>query len=265
MVYNTDDKLPLIVVVTVTLNHSEELEETIQSVLAQTYPYIEHIVVDGGSEDESVSILKKYSEKIKTWVSESDKGIYDAMNKGVDLGTGEWVIFMNSGDCFADDHVVNNIFTLPFKEVDFIYGHHMVLYENAFEGIKRAGETYDLWKGMVFSHQAVFIKMDMLRKHPFCLAEPIGADYHMIFTAYAAKAIFLKCDVIIAKIRNNGLSDIQRVPSLISHWRVVRKHQKNFRVDAYYTTAVIIMIIRQFVKFILPRKMISRIIKYKYR
>ena len=90
------EKTLLVTVVTVVFNDAEHIEETINSVINQTYDNVEYLVIDGGSTDGTLDILGKYDDQIDYWVSESDKGIYDAMNKGIDLATGEWLNFMNS-------------------------------------------------------------------------------------------------------------------------------------------------------------------------
>ena len=256
---------PLVVVITVSLDQAAGLEETIKSVLAQTYPCIEYIVVDGGSKDRSREIISKYSEKITKWLSEPDRGIYDAMNKGVAMGTGEWVIFMNAGDCFIDHGVVQEIFTPSRKEVDLIYGNHNVLYADGFERLQCAGEMDDIWKGMIFSHQAVFSRIELLKKHPFSVTDPIGADFEMLFAACKSGARFCKSNVVIAKIRSQGLSDSDRFHSIISHWRVVRRYQDDFRIAIFYAVAIIDMLARQLTKKILPSAWTLRIIKFKYR
>lgn len=110
-------------VVTVCFNCREDLLRTIDSVVSQTYCNIEYIIIDGGSTDGTVEVIKSNAEKISCWISEHDNGIYDAMNKGIALATGEWIIFMNAGDTFYDNRVISNIFSKKFeKEVAIIYG-----------------------------------------------------------------------------------------------------------------------------------------------
>lgn len=99
---------PLISIITVVYNGGQFLEETIKSVLNQTYPNIEYLLIDGGSVDNSVETIKKYQNHVDYWISESDKGIYDAMNKGINLARGDWIGFINSGD-YYDKDAINQI------------------------------------------------------------------------------------------------------------------------------------------------------------
>lgn len=97
-------------VITVVYNDVDNIERTITNVLKQTYPNLEYIVVDGNSTDGSVNIIKKYSNQLAYWCSEKDKGIYDAMNKGVQHCTGEWIIFRNCGDYFRTPTAIEDVF-----------------------------------------------------------------------------------------------------------------------------------------------------------
>jgi len=115
---------PLISVITVVFNGENDLEQTIKSVINQTYNNIEYIVIDGGSTDDTLSIIKKYEDKINYWVSEDDNGIYDAMNKGVGLAQGEWLCFINSGDIFISQ---NTLFDLAYALKD---GSKLFIYSN---------------------------------------------------------------------------------------------------------------------------------------
>ena len=112
----------LISIVTVSYNAVLTIEQTILSVINQTYPNVEYIIIDGGSTDGTVDIIKKYADKIAYWVSEPDKGIYDAMNKGGLKATGDFIQFLNAGDWFENEYVIEKIFKDWYKRVDVIYG-----------------------------------------------------------------------------------------------------------------------------------------------
>lgn len=98
-----------ITIITVVYNGVNLLEKTIKSVLEQNYPNLEYIIIDGGSTDGTINIIKKYEENVEYWISEKDNGIYDAMNKGIDKSTGEGLIFLNAGDYFIGNVLVENI------------------------------------------------------------------------------------------------------------------------------------------------------------
>lgn len=116
-----------ITIVTVVYNDKNNIEKTINSVLNQSYNSKEYIVVDGKSTDGTLEIVKKYADQISVIVSEPDRGIYDAMNKAVDLAHNEWIIFMNSGDVFADNDTLKNVFNEPIsKNISFIYSDFIV-------------------------------------------------------------------------------------------------------------------------------------------
>ena len=127
-----DDK-PLISIITVVFNGEKYLEETIQSVINQTYSNVEYIIIDGGSSDGTLDIIKKYEERIDYWVSEKDRGIYDAMNKGIDVASGKWLNFMNGGDEFYDNKVIENIFkNCSYEDEYVIHGKVALIYKNDF-------------------------------------------------------------------------------------------------------------------------------------
>ena len=102
----TSETHPRVSIITVTYNAEPLLERTLQSVLAQRYADKEIVVVDGQSSDGTVAVIKRHAAAIQSWVSEPDRGIYDAMNKGVRMATGDWILFMNAGDTFASDDVL---------------------------------------------------------------------------------------------------------------------------------------------------------------
>lgn len=114
---------PKISIITVCYNAAQTIESTLNSALNQTYPNKEIVVVDGLSNDGTVEIVKKFASRISKWVSEKDKGIYDAMNKGAKIASGDWIYFLNAGDVFYNNEVLSQIFNQPIDEsVGLIYG-----------------------------------------------------------------------------------------------------------------------------------------------
>ena len=119
----TSETHPRVSIITVTYNAESLLERTLQSVLSQRYADKEIVVVDGQSSDGTVAVIKRHAAAIQSWVSEPDKGIYDAMNKGVRMATGDWILFMNAGDTFASDDVLQRLFdAVDPAQADVIYG-----------------------------------------------------------------------------------------------------------------------------------------------
>ena len=148
---------PLVSIITVVLNGEEHLNKTLNSVINQTYENLEYIVVDGGSTDGTVDNIKKYEDKIDYWVCEKDNGLYDAMNKGIDIATGEWINFMNAGDEFYNYSVLMDLFNNQIhEEAEIIYGNHEIIYPTGHHRFVKAGIIKNLWKGEQFSHQASF-------------------------------------------------------------------------------------------------------------
>lgn len=151
--------LPLVSIVTVVFNAEAYIKNTIESVLTQSYRNIDYIIIDGGSNDKTIEIVRSFGDRI-TWISEKDNGIYDAMNKGLKLAKGEWINFLNGGDYFYDHQVLDRIFSEPgLENFNFIYG----------DSINVRGETQKYISAAVISrsslryssglcHQALFVR-----------------------------------------------------------------------------------------------------------
>lgn len=153
---------PLISIITVIFNGEQYLEETIQSILNQTYDNVEYIVIDGGSTDGTLDIIKKYDNQIDYWVSEKDSGIYDAMNKGIRMSTGKWLNFLNGGDRYYSNNVLTNIFTQNDTSLyNLIYGDFYIVGRDStpiriLEAEKLT--TKSIKKGMIINHQSIFVR-----------------------------------------------------------------------------------------------------------
>lgn len=230
------DKKPLISIITVVFNGEKYLEETIKSIINQTYDNIEYIIIDGGSTDGTLNIIKKYEDKIDRWISEKDSGIYDAMNKGIDIATGKWINFMNVGDSFFDSTILDTIFAKNnFENIDVIYGNHKVIYHNRTR-IAKAGNMRDIWKGSRFCHQSSFISLTLHKSKKYNICNKIGADFEFFYTVYGQGVKFSYIDVIVANYAAGGLSDIKRVDSIVGRWNVV---EKNTKTNLFYIWLII--------------------------
>ena len=256
---------PLISIITVCLNDGKYLEKTIKSVIEQTYSNIEYIIIDGGSTDNTIDIIKKYESKINYWSSESDKGIYDAMNKGVSLARGKWINFMNAGDTFYKSNTIEKIFLKKKDKADFIYGDREIIYNMGFSRVEKAGEVKNLWKGMVFSHQSLFTKSDVFKKYQFNVDNRIGADFEFIFSCYKDNLKFCNIHIPVAIVSTGGLSDTNRIESILSRKSTVNKFSKNLKVNAFYLALVFDSIVRSVIKKILPYKMQHYLLKKIYK
>lgn len=174
----------MITVITVSYNAATSIEKTIQSVINQTYSNIEYIIIDGKSNDGTTDIIKKYSDKISYWCSEPDKGIYDAMNKGIKLAHGEWIAFMNAGDSYVNSDVIENIFSKQISiEKLVVYGKTLIHY-NWGTYIVTPDKLTKLANCMPFCHQSTFTKRDVLITNPFDVSHKITADYQLFSNLY---------------------------------------------------------------------------------
>ena len=220
---NFENKI-LVTVITVVFNDQTKIEETINSVINQTYDNVEYLVVDGGSSDGTLDVLGKYEDQIDYWVSECDQGIYDAMNKGINLATGKWLNFMNSGDKYFSPKILASIFEdSDFKNVDIIYGNNEVRYPSRTR-IASAGKIVNLWKGSQFSHQSTFISSDLHKNNRYNIKNRIGADFEFFFQCYLNGMVFRHIDEIIATVSSGGLSDTNRIDSIVSFWNLQKKN-----------------------------------------
>jgi glycosyltransferase involved in cell wall biosynthesis len=238
--------MPLITVVTVVFNGAKILEETIKSVINQNYNNVEYIIIDGGSTDGTLDILRKYQNIIDYWVSEPDNGIYDAMNKGIDLANGKWINFMNAGDIFLNSNVIKNIFFgQHFKNIQIIYGNHKVRGKNDRIRLAKKGKVKNLWQGSQFCHQATFIAVDFHKCFPYNLHTKIVADFEFFYRAWKSKASFLDCRETICLFEAGGVSDVNRIDSILGWWIVV---DKNHKVNFYYIFYIIKEVVKSVMK-----------------
>lgn len=198
---------PGITVVTVCYNARNVVEKTILSVVGQTCCNLEYLIIDGASKDGTMTVIDRYRERIEATgriVSEPDKGLYDAMNKGVRLATGQWILFMNADDVFVDEHVVADFaaFLEIHPEAEVVFGNTEQILDHGIYTL-RAEEPYRDHK-ITFCHQSVFVRTDVLRTHPFDLKYRYAADYEQLSHFYLEGRRFLHIDRSIARMELRG-------------------------------------------------------------
>lgn len=178
-------------IVTVTYNCASTIEETLLSVINQDYKNLEYIIIDGASKDDTLSIINSYSMYCDKIVTEPDRGIFDAMNKSLDYVTGEYVLFMNAGDKFVNEHIISSIFDNYSSDYDLIYGDVYIQTEFGFM-FRKSKAIYNtnpskrdlVFKSQGFCHQSLFTRADILKKIKFNLDYPLGADFDTTARVY---------------------------------------------------------------------------------
>ncbi len=187
-------------IITINYNHIEGLKKTIESVITQTYTDYEYIIIDGGSTDGSVDIIKEYEGHITYWISEKDNGVYHAMNKGVVQAQGDYCIFMNSGDRFHSPKVLESFEQYEDDIVcgqvsSFPSGHH-----------RPTISLVDLLR-ISLPHQAMFIKRGLLIKHPYDERYKILSDWKFCLeTLVIDNCSFRTVEIIVADYEDGGIS-----------------------------------------------------------
>jgi putative colanic acid biosynthesis glycosyltransferase len=213
---------PLISIITIVYNEEDAIEQTILSVIGQSFTDFEYIVVDGGSTDGTNKVIAKYKDKIDFYCSEQDKGIYDAMNKGIYFTRGKWVNFMNAGDTFHSFNVLSNVFSqkLNFDKLSLIYGYKFV------EGVPiKPFELSILKKGILMgNHQSMFFNKGVLGEQlMYNLNYPIYADYELvnrIFIKYK-KESFKYLNLPVATYKGGGVSSVVSSQKRLDKFKIV--------------------------------------------
>ncbi|MBO4771482.1 MAG: glycosyltransferase [Bacteroidales bacterium] len=210
-------------VVTVCYNSLEMLKKTMQSVDAQTYGNMEYIVVDGNSSDGTSDYLKTYTGKLTKYVSEPDKGIYDAMNKGAKMSEGDYVIFLNAGDLFAENTTLEKIFDGKDYDDDVIYGDVLRKKSDGTLAVKKALAPNNSHK-MYFCHQSCFAKRDCLIEHPFDLKYRLSADFNFFKILTLQHKTFKQLDLPVSIYDMTGVSNTRRSSGLKENIKIVKEH-----------------------------------------
>lgn len=193
---------PLISIVTVVLNGENDIEEAIRSVVNQAYENVEYIIIDGGSNDGTLNVIKKYEYAIDYWVSEPDNGIYDAMNKGVEAASGEWLQFLGSDDCIYSRDTLSTLFDNFDSKCKLLYGD--IIYSDGRVFRSRFGRLM-LFRNAIH-HQAAFYNKELFRNFRYDTSNRILSDYELNLRLYRSRIENERIDRIIAICDKEGVS-----------------------------------------------------------
>ena len=221
---------PKFSIITVTYNAGAVLEDTIQSVITQTYRNVEYIIVDGGSKDHTLDIINRYREHIHTLVSEPDKGLYDAMNKGIRLATGDYLCFLNAGDeLHEDDTLQLMVHSITGTELpDVLYGETAIVDEEGhFLRMRRLSAPEDLnWKsfkdGMLVCHQAFFPRRELAE--PYDLRYRFSADFDWCIRIMKKSHTLHNTHLTLIDYLNEGMTTRNHRASLHERFRIMCPH-----------------------------------------
>lgn len=241
---------PLISIITITFQAESFLKRTAESVLLQSYSNIEYIIVDGGSSDQTIPVIKEYENRFKLksipfrWISEKDNGIYDAMDKGLRIATGDYLWFLNAGDKIASEDILDHIFGLilegstekkPIVDSseaeslpDFIYGETSIVNEQGdIMGSRRLKAPEHLnWKsfkmGMLVCHQSMLVKRTIAPR--FDLQYKYSGDFDWTIRCLQKSTKIYNTHIVLSHFLDGGVSKKKMKASLIERFKIMSKN-----------------------------------------
>ncbi|MDE2433823.1 MAG: glycosyltransferase, partial [Burkholderiales bacterium] len=224
---------PKLTVITVVRNDVCGLLKTINSVASQTYNDFEYIIIDGQSTDRTISILKKIPNEFATWISEADDGPYDAMNKGVKIASGDYVLFLNAGDTLFCDRTLEFCMDDDHRGADIIYGHHIYKPEGKASAVHKAewlpktieslksGQLDYSWLSGIPCHQSTITRSALLRARPYDAKKyKIAADHDFLFSCLLNGATSHHTNIVVSNYYGGGMSS-QNIKKCVNEWKEI--------------------------------------------
>lgn len=253
----------LITVVTVVYNAAKTIRATIDSILTQNYPNLEFIVIDGGSTDGTLEIIYNYRSHISKLISGPDKGIYDAMNKALSLASGEWIVFMNAGDRFFDQHALTHISSLLRGDSCVVLGACAI----------QSGHTTTFFRPrplgigkMPACHQSILVRTSIAQRILFDIKYRVAADYDMLCKIQSEyPSGFLLTDYCIASVDPNGYSSTNEDASIREYRDIVKAHFGPGAAYFWYVYTVIRLLISRPIRHYLSAPILHLLRRALYR
>ena len=235
-------------IVTVTFNAEDTIEETIGSIIRQDYKNFEIILVDGLSTDRTVSRAQTVLEESGIFyriLVEKDSGIFDAMNKGVAVSNGKWLLFINSGDELYDRNTLSSLMPRLSGGRGYYYGGVNIRYSNreSFSAYPSARINYSF--GMGFCHQGMIISAALLKKQPYSMQYKLAADYCFVLWCESNNITYEYIPLLVATITSGGISDDKR-GMVIDEWISCLKKFNRY----YYANAIYFFLFRMYIRIV---------------
>ena len=235
-------------IITVVYNNVSEIKDTIESALNQTYPYIEYIIIDGGSTDGTAQIIEQYSNKLAFWCSEKDAGLYDAMNKGIAKATGQWMSVINSGDVYTTNNALEMALKqVEGKNVDVIYGDSMEDNNGVLTPMLAGGYTQKLSFAPTFRHGSSLIRTEIQKQFLFNLDKKNKLGYslywEMLYRLYVSNKQFYKIKGFIETYKRDGLSN-NAFKSLWYNYLITSQERFHYKKFIFFLKEVLLLILR---------------------
>jgi glycosyltransferase involved in cell wall biosynthesis len=215
-------------IITIAYNCANDLENTICSVLDQSFTDIEYIIVDGASTDGSLDVIKKYEKSLNKWASEPDKGIYDAMNKGLKMATGEYVLFLNAGDILYNKNTLQLIPFSDYPTADVFYGETLSVDEKGNElGLRPKKLPHNLnWRhfrnGMVVCHQSILVKRELAPDYN--MGYKLSSDVEWVLKCLKKSDQIVFTGTIISRFLEGGASKQRHGESLKERFSIMKEY-----------------------------------------
>jgi glycosyltransferase involved in cell wall biosynthesis len=222
-------------IITVSFNSAKTIANTIESVLSQDFPEIEYIIIDGNSSDDTIKIIRQYENRISKWISEKDRGMYDAMNKGIAMATGDVIGILNSDDVYTNNHVISDLMALlEMQKAQVVFADLILVDQNDDNKVLRyydSGHFHpDKFRfGWMPAHPTVFVRRELYQVvGPFSTTYQIAADYEMLIRMLAIqKAPYAYFSKPVVRMRSGGASTAGISRNWILNKEIVRACREN--------------------------------------
>jgi glycosyltransferase involved in cell wall biosynthesis len=251
-----------IAIVTTTRNDESTILSTLASIHLQTFTDWQHVVKDAGSTDKTLRILDTNGVKL-SYLTGKDAGIYDALNIAQQKVTAEWTIVVQSGDTFYNKTVLAEVAPYLTDDVDIVYGDIVNVHSTGVREVKHTHPVNELWKGMIGSHQGMFIRTSLLKKYPYNLTYKIAADYNFLWQCYTNGARFKQIPVTICLVDGAGLSSLKIVENLMQKQTIANIYDTNPFHSMHRMIRIGRVAFTKQLKKYMPQSLVKKVIEWR--